>query len=213
MAEAPADAVHLHSVQEAYFFMMVHRCECGGAWMGHLEKAEGSGPGLRQRVEAACFKCKSRRSFEFIFDTPPSPTEAIRQINPTADPSRALDVAEWMDLAQFYLGRIKRLKKPLDRAQSLLDARQCIEEALKFYQADSEDPPAEALWSDAGRAKVAANPQAYRRSSLQAMLEKIPPMERLREADAMEQKDFKRGLKELAKKRVPWWKFWRLWQK
>ncbi len=118
-----------------------------------------------------------------------------------------------MDLAQFYLGRIDRLKKSLDRAQSLLDARQCIEEALKFYKADAEDPPPESLWSDASRAKVAANPPAYRRSSLRAMLDKIPAMERLRAADTLEQKEFKRGLKESAKKRTRWWQVWRIWSK
>ncbi len=61
MAQPPDDAVHVHSVQEEYFYMMVHRCDCGGAWQGHMEKAEDAGPGLRQKVEATCFKCGKTR--------------------------------------------------------------------------------------------------------------------------------------------------------
>jgi len=113
-------------------------------------------------------------------------------------------------LAQFYLGRIERLKKAVERAQSMLDARQCVEEALKFYPAGAEDPPPKSLWSDASRKKVATRPKAYTRAALQEMLDKFPPMDRLRVADTMEQKTFKQGVKELAKKRVRWWQFWRM---
>jgi hypothetical protein len=212
VAEVHDDAVHVHSVQEAYFSMMVHRCACGGPWLGHLEKAEGPAPALRYRAESSCHQCHRKRTFEFVLDTPQGPAGAIRQINPTADPSQALDVAEWMDLAQFYLGRVERLTKAVERTQSMLDARQCVEEAMKFYPAGAEDPPPESLWSDASRKKVAAKPQAYRRSSLTAMLDKFPTMDRLRQADAMEQKTFTQGVKELAKKRVRWWQFWRMGQ-
>jgi hypothetical protein len=210
VTQAPDETVHVHSVQEEYFYMMVHRCACGGAWLGQEQKVETNGPPLRHRIEAACSGCKTNRTFRFELAAPPNPAGAVREINPTAEPSRALDVAEWVDLAFFYMGRIPRLTQPLDRAQSLLDARQCLEEALKLYPPDAEAPPADALWSDASRAKVAARPAAYRRSALQGMLAKLPPMDRLRMADKMEQKEFNKAVKALARHRTgPWWQFWK----
>jgi hypothetical protein len=211
--EAPDQAVRVHSVQEEYFYMMVHPCACGGPWLAESKEVEGSGPRLAHRVDGECYKCKARRTFNFILDAPAGPKGPIRQINPTAEPSAALDVAEWMDLAQFYLARIERLKKPLERAQSLLDARQCLEEAMKFYGPGDDAPPPAAIWSDAGRTKVARQPAVYRRSALEAMLAKIPPMDRLREADKMEQREFQKALKVLARERVKWWQVWKFFKR
>lgn len=138
-----------------------------------------------------------------------SPT-AIREINPTEEPSRALDVGEWVQLARFYLGRIERLKDPLERAQLLLDARQCLEEALKFYGPGDDGPPPGALWSEASRGKVAEQPDVYARTSLAGMLERMPPMKELRKVDALEQKAFEKSLRQEAAKRVgKWWQFWK----
>jgi hypothetical protein len=210
VSQAPDDAVHVHSVQEEYFYLMVHRCACSGPWIEKSQTLEAGDPPVRHQVEAECFKCKATRTFHFILDRAPTgPKGPIRQINATTEPSRALDAAEWMGLARFYLGRIERLKKAVERAQSLLDARECLEEVLKFYPPGSQDPPPEALWSDKSRQAAAEHPEAYRRDTVLEMLSKIPPMDRLREADKMEQRDFERALKELAKKRVRWWQLWK----
>ena len=210
MPAAPETAVHVHSVQEEYFYLMVHHCACGGPWHTESQQVDETGAHLRHRVEGQCFKCKARRTFLFSIDSQANSKGPVRQVNPTAEPSRALDVAQWMDLAQFYLGRIDRLKTPVEKAQSLLDARQCIEEALKFYGPGDDAPPPTALWSDAWRKKAAAQSENFRRAALAAMLEKIPPMDRLREADKMEQREFEKGVRALAKQRVgKWWHFWR----
>lgn len=215
MADAPGDAVFVHSVQEEYFYMMIRRCACGGPWLGDSQEFQQEGQRLRHHVGAQCYKCKARRTFEFVLPGPEDSKAPIRQINPTAQPSRALDVAEWMDLAQFYLSRIERLKKPGERAQSLLDARQCIEEALKFYGASDDGPSADALWSDASRKKVARHPDAFRRSALAAMLEKMPDMKRLRVADKMEQQKFEKTVKELIRKHDTrrWWQVWKFFKR
>jgi hypothetical protein len=214
VSQAPDDAVLVHSVQEEYFYMMVHRCTCGGAWLEKSQTVEEGGQQLRHRVEAECFKCKTRRTFHFIMDAPAQgPKGSIRQISSTAQPSRALDAAEWMELARFYLGRIERLKKAVERAQSLLDARQCLEEAMKFYPAGAQQLSPEALWSDKSRQAVAASPETFLRATLEEMLSRIPPMDRLRGADKMEQQKFQQALKAEAKSRVKWWQFWKFFGK
>lgn len=214
MPAARDDAVHVHSVQEEYFYLMVHCCACGGPWLSESQDIDESGPKVLHTVRGRCFKCRQERRFRFTHDTRPDPKSPIRQINATAEPSHALDVAEWMDLAQFYLERIERLKNPVERAQSLLDARQCIEEAVKFYGPGDDGVPASALWSDESRKKVSRRRDAFRRASLSQMIEKIPPMDRLRQADALEQKEFQKAVKDLARRKVgKWWQVWKRWGK
>jgi hypothetical protein len=213
-SEPPAgDLVRVHSVQEEYFHLMVRACACGGAWFPHGQRVERTGDRLVHHVTARCAKCGKEWTFHFALpgETKLDHPAPIREINPTAEPSAALDAAEWMDLARFYLGQIERLKNPTERAQSLLDARGCLEEALKFYGPGDDGPPPGALWSDASRRKVAGHPHAYRRQALEAMLAKMPTTERLRQADALDQREFRKALKETARRRVGrrWWEFWK----
>jgi hypothetical protein len=210
----PETAVHVHSVQEEYFYLMVHHCACGGPWLTESQQIEENGAHTHHRIEAHCFKCQARQTFLFTIDSQAGSKEPVRQVNQTAEPSRAIDVVEWMNLAQFYLGRIEHLKEAVEKAQSLLDARQCVEEALKFYGPDADAPPPAALWSDASRKKAAARRENFRRATLVAMLEKIPSMDRLRQADKMEQREFEKGIMALARQRVgKWWQFWKLFRR
>ena len=214
MPATPETAVHVHSVQEEYFYLMVHHCACGGPWLTESQHVEENGAHPHHRIETHCFKCKARRTFLFTIDSQANSKEPVRQVNQTAEPSRAIDVVEWMNLAQFYLGRIEHLKEAVEKAQSLLDARQCVEEALKFYGPDADAPPPAALWSDASRRKAAAQPGNFRRAAMVAMLEKIPSMDRLRQADKMEQREFEKGIMALARQRVgKWWQFWKLFRR
>ena len=214
MPATPETAVHVHGVQEEYFYLMVHHCACGGPWLTESQHVEENVVHPHHRIETHCFKCQTRRTFLFTIDSQANSKEPVRQVNQTAEPSRAIDVVEWMNLAQFYLGRIEHLKEAVEKAQSLLDARQCVEEALKFYGPDADAPPPAALWSDASRRKAAAQPGNFRRAAMVAMLEKIPSMDRLRQADKMEQREFEKGIMALARQRVgKWWQFWKLFRR
>jgi hypothetical protein len=215
-APTPDDGpLHVHGVQEEYFYMMVHPCACGGPWLSQSQEVEEDGDKVRHHVSAACFKCGQERTFHFQLDERPGPKDPIRAINPTEEPSRALDLAEWLELTQFYLGRIERLDANVEKAQSLLDARQCLEEARKFFGPQDEAPPASALWSEKSRQAAASQPEAFRRSTIDGMLERLPPLERLRQADSLDQKTFKQAVRERARQRVgrKWWQFWKLFRR
>ncbi|MBE3123753.1 MAG: hypothetical protein IMZ65_03030, partial [Planctomycetes bacterium] len=135
----------------------------------------------------------------------------VRQVNPTPEPSRAIDLAEWLDLARFYLGRAQRLTEAVEKAQSLLDARLCLEEALKFLPPGADAPPPEALWSGESRRKAAENPDLFKRAAIEGMLGRLPPMDRLRQADWQDQRNFEKDVREKARRRVghKWWQFWK----
>lgn len=210
----PDDAVHVHSVQEEYFYLMVHPCPCGGAWQSGAQQVEERPPLVTHRVAAQCFKCGREQEFRFALDGPAHSKGHVRLANPTSEPSRALDAADWLGLAEFYLGRIERLTEAVEKAQSLFDTRQCLEEALKFYGPADDAPPAAALWSDASRRKAAAKAKAFHRSTIEAMLARIPPMDQLRKADSMEQKEFDKGVRDRAVAKVgKWWQFWKRWRR
>jgi len=210
VSDKPDAPVDVHSVQEEYFYLMLHPCSCGGAWAGGDQQIDPASAGVSHHVAARCHRCGAERTFHFRLAAPAGPHGPVRQVNPTSEPSRALDAAQWLDLARFYLGRIERLTSAEERAQSLLDARQCLEEALKFYGPGDDGPPPSALWSEKSRAQVAASPGACRRAALEAMLAKIPPMDRLRQADARVQREFEKAVKDRARKRVgKWWQFWK----
>lgn len=207
--ESSAEAVRVHSVQEEYFFLMLHPCSCGGPWRHDPTAAEPIA-GEVHKIDVACHLCKQTRSL--VFQLPPAGggKAPVRQVNPTAEPSKAIDVAEWLDLAQFYLGRIGRLKDGAERSQSLLDARQCLEEALKFYGPGDDGPPPSALWSETSRRKAVASAAAFRRAKLEEMIARMPPLEKLRAADTPTQKEFQKGLRTRARQRF--WnrlKFWK----
>jgi len=213
-SEPPAGGlVRVHSVQEEYFHLMVRACTCGGPWFSHEQAVERPGERLVHHVTARCAKCGKEQTFHFTLpgETKLDHPAPIREINPTNNSSEAVDAAEWMDLARFYLERIERLKSPTERAQSLLDARGCLEEALKFYGPGDDGPPPGALWSDASRRKVAEHPDAYRREALETMLAKMPTTERLRQADAPDQREFRKALRQAARRRIGrrWWEFWK----
>jgi len=208
-------SVHVHGVQEEYFYMMVHPCACGGPWLGQSQEVEEDGGRVLHHVSAACFKCGKERTFHFQLDERPGPKDPIRAINPTDEPSRALDLAEWLGLAEFYLARIERLREKVEKAQSLLDARQCLEEARKFFGPQDEAPPASALWSEKSRKAAKAQPETFQRSTIEGMLDRLPPLERLRQADAIDQKTFRQAVRERARRRVgrKWWQFWKLFRR
>jgi len=208
-----SNAIGVHSVQEEYFYLMVHPCACGGPWFFDEQKVQETADQVLHDVKARCAACGKERTFHFELpeESKRDRSAPVRRINPTAESSRAVDLAEWMGLARFYLARIERLENKVERAQSLLDARQCLEEALKFYGLSDDAPPPEALWSDESQRKVAADPDAYRRAALEAMLEKMTSRNRLRQADAPDQREFKKALQEEARRRVgrQWWQFWK----
>ncbi len=212
MADPPADAVPLHSVQEEYFYLMVNPCACGMPWRTGDQQAAPGGGGLVHPVHATCPGCGAERTFTFALRQRPEAARPapVREVNPTDEPSRAIDLGQWMTLARFYLARIERLRDAVAKAQSLLDARQCLEEALKFFPPAAETAPADALWTDAGRHVAAETPDLLTRPRIETMLARLPAKDDLQRVDAPEQREFEKALKQEARRRKGrWWQLWK----
>jgi hypothetical protein len=94
-------------------------------------------------------------------------------INGTNRLSQAIDVAGWLTLHAMLSAnareRAGQAVSPADRTvarQLQIQAGECIEEALKFYDADNDLPPEDALFTDEGRRQFREQPELFLRGRL-----------------------------------------------
>ena len=119
-------------------------------------------------------------------------------VNPTDEPSRILDVGQWIMLSRMLLeAGSKEAEK--GRARRLgIEAAQCLEEALKFYdELDNDLPPPEALFDDASRERFRDAPEQFSRRRLIELRSKLPTTLATPSSPS-------------APKKRPWWRRWLL---
>jgi hypothetical protein len=109
-------------------------------------------------------------------DTPHAPSgTAANVINPTDAPSSLLDVGQWLSLHSMMVALADRSHDRTEVRLLLLDARACLEEALKFYSDAGNDlPPDEALFAPSSRARRRAHPEQFSRRRLLALASRLP---------------------------------------
>ena len=198
------DFLPAHSMAEVYLYLMITACpKCG---QGKLNPLTTSLPQADQpnkaQVLARCGKCQGEQTLSFVLPAEyvPSgqgPQSGVR-ISRTDQPSRIIDVAQWLTLFHVILEAASREK---DRGKARLlgyDAAQCLEEAVKFYEPDNDLPPASAFFSEETRRQCTDHPELFARSRLIEQRARLPAL------DAMERQ--LRARKEKLGKR--WWQFW-----
>jgi hypothetical protein len=96
-------------------------------------------------------------------------------VNPTDEPSRILDVGQWILLFRMSLEAAdKEVDKVLARRLGI-EAAQCLEEALKFYdEVDNDLPPPEAFFDEASRERFRDAPEQFSRRRLIELRSKLP---------------------------------------
>lgn len=198
MAPSPdLPVVTVHSVAEAYLYLMVRPClDCGRGPLkqrGDLTRTAAARGGWL--LPAACGACGHR--VELAFDIQPPPTrEQARSdtINPTAERSQAIDLLGWITLFQTILAESQKQTDRQLARQLAWESAQCLDEALKFYDGDQELPAADAFFSDAARDRFRAHPEYFARSKWRERRLLLPDG-RTRDAAA-------------PRPRRRWWRFW-----
>ncbi len=186
-----------HSILEAHLHVMLQVCPKCDA--GPLEVA---GQNTEEhhiddviRLDCACPQCREKAVYRFRIDSRWAAVSDPPTINPTDEPSKLIDVAQWLTLYHILIARSKEAS---DRTASRGEAYQaalCIAEALKFYESDNDLPPAPAFFSDQARAQARAHPAFFARDKLLSLQSGLPD---LRATQAVT------GSKSARK----WWKFW-----
>lgn len=174
-----------HSLAEAYFYLMATPCAACGA--GPLKGGEATGqrrvgdaPTVSIHAQCAC--CAARHAFVFALPegTGLADPSGTADVNPTDEPSRLLDVAQWITLAHVI---IEAAGRQTDKGQARrlgIEAAQCLEEALKFYEDGNDLPPSRALFHDSSRVRLKESPHLFSRQRLIEMRRKLPSLATMR---------------------------------
>ncbi len=186
-----------HSILEARLYVMLQVCpECEA---GPLEVADQNTEERHIddviRLDCACPGCGEKEAYRFRIDSRWAAASEPPLINPADEPSKLIDVAQWLTLYHTLLARSKEAP---DRTASRTEAYQaalCIAEALKFYEPDNDLPPASAFFSDQAREQARAHPAFFARDKLLSLQSGLPD---LRASQAVTS----------SKSARKWWKFW-----
>jgi hypothetical protein len=198
--DAGREPLPAHSLAEAHFYLMAQSCgQCEQGRLlsatSHREESPRAGYALLT-MQAKCSNCNAEFWYLFEFPDANAPAgESGTRINASAEPSRILDVTDWVTLHQIVLNAADRASDRTEARELRCDAGECLDEALRFFEAESELPPADALFSMDSRRRLKDRPELYIR---QAIIEKRRKLPSRRPAIAASPRHGRR-----------WWRFWR----
>lgn len=182
-----AEPLVVHSLTEASLYLMLARCrDCGDSVIPESVPT-GPDPSGGLTVPVVCRSCGREDSVSFDISGM-DPAEAAvglagwsalaeagqaPPVNPTDSPSQVIDVAGWLNLHTMLSAtarsKMEQATSSADRMvarQLQIQAGQCLEEALKFYDAENELPPDDAFFTEAGREQFREHPEVFLRGRI-----------------------------------------------
>jgi hypothetical protein len=190
------------SLNEIRYCLMVTPCPACGRGPLELEPLESPLPagGGRVRIRSACAHCLHKCTQEF-FCVEGAGEVPGEQINPTDEPSRLVDLGQWLGLFHLLLESAVAGESRASVRREGFRAALCLAEALKFYPAedDSELPEESAFFSEASLKAFREHPGNFARQRLRDMLDKLPSLHRMQQRVQRDDKAVRRR----------WWRFWR----
>jgi len=196
----PPEPLPARTLNEVRYYLMAVPCPLCGKGPRELTPArEDARTGRPIRLEWVCTHCRRTQSLAVqLRQDRAAGNEDPECINPTEQPSRIVDLAQWLSL--FYLmveSAAGDKAKPAVRRKGYR-ALLCLLEALKFYE-DDELPPERAFFSEATAAVFREHPERFAKQRLRDLKDKLPAANTMR----------RRLVREEGKKRKRWWAFWR----
>lgn len=165
-----------HSITEAQLYCMLQTC--AGCQAGSLETIDES---IEQqhidsviRLDCRCRACAAEQPLRFRIDSKFATPVKSPLINPTDRPSAIIDAAQWLTLQHTLLARAAAAASKPQTLRFRILAGLCIEEALKFYEADNDLPPASAFFTEQARQNALRYPELFARSVLLAHRARLP---------------------------------------
>jgi len=177
MSDAPLVA---HSLAEAYLYILATPCaSCGSGPLrgGEAELANDVGGARAVSIAATCGSCQGLTRLRFRLPAPPEriPAQQTPVVNPTAEPSQILDLSQWLTLFRMLTEKAGHEASKSGARQLALEAAECLDEALKFYDDEDNDlPPVEAFFGKDSRDRFKAHPDQFSRRRLLHLRSKLP---------------------------------------
>ncbi len=127
-------------------------------------------------ITATCGSCQSVTLWKFKLPGPPQAISADQPpvVNSTNEPSRILDVAQWLTLFRMMTEAAGKEKNKTAARRLALEAAQCLDEALKFYEEDNDLPTNKAFFRDDSRERFRDHPEQFARQRLLDLRSKLP---------------------------------------
>jgi hypothetical protein len=187
MVEEPENLLSARSIAERHFYLMVLQCEKCKKGSFELVSTEQT---PEQHVDVWYVRCKQCRQGRRLFfdrsalavDEAASISGPLPEVNPSPQPSRLIDVGQWLALFYRILSAASEEKDRKEAQRLGYEATLCLEEALKFYLPDSDLPPPEALWVESSQQGLKQRPEMFVRQKLLQMREKLPSIQVMRQA-------------------------------
>lgn len=175
-----SDPLFAHSLAEIRFYLRATPCtSCGKGPLTQQESVPetGSKTDCSVIVNASCDTCRFPHTLTFRISPPsisPGETEPPT-VNPTDQPSRLLDVGQWITLFRVMLDSAEHQDDKPAARKLKLEAAQCLDEALKFYDEEDNDlPPVEAVFTNATRERLRKAPEQFSRRRLLGLRSQLP---------------------------------------
>ncbi|MCH7595838.1 MAG: hypothetical protein IID35_04685 [Planctomycetes bacterium] len=183
MADLPLLA---HSLAEAYLYVMVSPCEsCGNGplYGGEACGVETPGGSWSTNLPGTCGACGATISITFQLASRPEEEASAdaASINSTDEPSRIIDVGQWLTLFRMITEAATREDDKVQVRHLGMEAAQCLDEALKFYDDEGNDlPPSDAIFVESSRLRFEDNPGQFSRRRLLDLRSKLPTTSQMR---------------------------------
>ena len=174
MSNAP---LHAHTLNEARLYLRVVDCRtCGRGPLrsDKIASVQGKRSSLHE-TNVSCTACGAQWVQVFDIANAGAANTDATMINPTGEPSRILDVGQWLVLSSMMMEEIGRETNKAAARTLGLNAAQCLDEALKFYTDEENDLPApEAFYCKTSRERFRQSPDQWSRQRIVGMRAKLP---------------------------------------
>jgi hypothetical protein len=151
-------------------------------------------------VPVSCGACGAKT--EFTFDTSeiekrqpiaaamkqlrePADLPATQEVNPTREPSQIIDIADWLTLytitaagGRAAVESARTLPERGAARRQLIEAAQCLDEALKFFDDDNDLPREESFFTPASRDRFRNHQELFTRQRLVSLRGSLPQIQR-----------------------------------
>jgi len=176
MSDVPLIA---HSLAEVHLYILATPCAtCGRGLLrgGEDEPCDDPVVSFFVAVTATCGSCRSVTQLKFQLPGPPQTVSADQApvVNSTNEPSRILDVAHWLTLFRMMTEAAGKENNKTAARQLSLEAAQCLDEALKFYEEDNDLPTQDAFFHHGSRERFHDHPEQFSRQRLLHLRSKLP---------------------------------------
>ncbi len=134
-------------VEEEYLYVTMQRCNCGGTYEHEKQSLVKRGDMPCDELHVHCKECGKKRTF--VFDISAFFGD-ISNYGVIVRPSQLYDVVEWLGLAALFIRDSQALEGEDGRIM-LAEADFCLDQALMFYEGNSNVPVEDAFFHQPDR--------------------------------------------------------------